>query len=78
MIEDILIRRDPKLAKGRSTAKQMLETCLIQIFVMSNVELCQLGSTAGNLNKATGSEVIVGDTVVSVECVQSWQKLGQH
>jgi hypothetical protein len=53
----------------------MLETCLIQTeTVISNVELCQLGSTPGNLNQATGSEVKVFN---KVERPQSWEKLGQ-
>ncbi len=51
----------------------MLETCLIQT-VISNMELCQLGSPSGDLNKATGSEVKVFD---KVERPQSWEKLGQ-
>jgi hypothetical protein len=51
----------------------MLETFLTQL-VISNVELCQLGSTIGNLSKTTGSDVKV-DTV---ERSQSWEKLGQQ
>jgi hypothetical protein len=74
MIEDIPVRRDHKLSYGRTIAKQILETFLTQL-VISNVELCQLGSTVGNLNQATGGEVIFGDTV---ERPQSWEKLGQH
>ncbi len=62
MTEHIPVRTDNKLLQGKAAAKKMLETCLIQT-VISNVELCQLGSMAGNLNQATGSEVKVFDKV---------------
>jgi hypothetical protein len=52
----------------------MLKTCLIQTVVISNVELCQLGSAAGNLNEATGSEVCAG---VNAERLEFWEKFGQ-
>jgi hypothetical protein len=52
----------------------MLETFLIQKVVIYNVELFQLGSSSGNLNKATGSEVMAVD---NVEPPQFWKKFGQ-